>query len=87
MHIQLTKFELSRIIGLRALQLENGAPHLVDIDNSKLREDCTYVAAMELKEKKLIYKVNRIYPLDNVNQESSDTLILPNELLTLIFPS
>ena len=80
---QLTKFELARVIGLRALQLENGAPHLLDIE-PQFREDCIYIATKELEMGKLRYKLNRVYPHNNVSQVSSETLELPYEVNTIL---
>ena len=54
----LTKYEVSRIIGLRAAQLSMGAQPLVRILAPK-ECDYIYVAALELKERKLPVLIRR----------------------------
>lgn len=49
----LSRYEVARLVGLRALQLSEGAPPGVDVQHDKLRYDFVYVAALELYEKKL----------------------------------
>ena len=44
----LTRYEMTRIVGLRALQLDAGAKALVEVTDERLRCDMTYVAALEL---------------------------------------
>jgi DNA-directed RNA polymerase subunit K/omega len=80
----LTKYEASRIIGLRALEIQNGAPHLVDIDDGKLRMDNIYVAALELKLGVLDFKINRFYPMDNIHQVHSVNYRLPPDVDVLL---
>ena len=84
MHHNLTKFEISRIVGLRALQIENGAPHLVNIQDDRLRKDCIYVATVELQQGALDFKMNRIYPMNKVSQVNGDSLSFPSEIETII---
>lgn len=44
---RLTRFELARIIGVRALQLAMGAPPLVNVDELPVK-DPVYIAIVEL---------------------------------------
>ncbi|MBM74318.1 MAG: hypothetical protein CMK59_02860 [Proteobacteria bacterium] len=45
----LTRFEVARIVGLRSLQLSEGSQPRVQVVDSFLRQNSTYVAALELK--------------------------------------
>ena len=49
----LSRYEVARLVGLRALQLAEGAPSVVKVHHDRLRYDFVYVAALELYEKKL----------------------------------
>lgn len=61
----LSKFEKTRIIGLRTTQLDNDAkPYISDIDNII---DSMIIAEIELKQKKLPFIICR--PLPNGNRE------------------
>ena len=44
----MTRFEAARIIGVRAMQLSEGATPGVTVDDVDMRFDYTYVAAREL---------------------------------------
>ena len=55
----LTRYEVARIVGLRALQLDAGAQSLVAVDDDALRRDPLYVAARELADRKLDVIVRR----------------------------
>ena len=52
----MTKYEMARILGLRALQLSQGHPPLVVIGNEK---DTILIAERELREHKLSLHVRR----------------------------
>ncbi len=65
--IFLTKFERSRIIGARALQISFGAPVLTDLPKTSL--DPLRIAEKELIEKVLPLTIRREYPeLDGVKE-------------------
>lgn len=65
--IFLTKFERSRIIGARALQISFGAPVLTDLPKGTL--DPLRIAEKELIEKSLPLTIRREYPeLDGVKE-------------------
>ncbi len=68
---KLSKYECTRVIGLRALELQNGSPHLVEINNPNLLMNFIYVAALELKCGCLDFKINRKFPLDTIEQINS----------------
>lgn len=53
----MSRFELARIIGMRALQLSEGAQSVVHVDDEVLRIDFYYVAALELYEGSLDAKL------------------------------
>ena len=44
----MTRFEAARIIGVRAMQLSEGAVPGVKVDDQHMKHDYTYVAAREL---------------------------------------
>ena len=44
----LSRFEVSRVLGIRSLQLQEGSLTNVHVKDTKLRQDFTYVAALEL---------------------------------------
>lgn len=55
----LTRFEVARVLGLRSLQLSEGAPPSLFVDDDRLRQDTLYVAALELRSGKLDARVVR----------------------------
>jgi DNA-directed RNA polymerase subunit K/omega len=56
----LTKFEYTRVLGLRATQIENGAPLFISVDESII--DSYVIARMELEAKKLPFIIRRPLP-------------------------
>ena len=56
----LTKFEYTRILGVRATQIENGAPLFISVDESVI--DSYVIARMELEAKKLPFIIRRPLP-------------------------
>lgn len=75
----LTRFEVARILGMRALQLDAGAVPHVQIEREDLRCDSLYVAAMELWEKKLDAVVHRGDQVIHVRKSR-----LPSELALVL---
>jgi DNA-directed RNA polymerase subunit K len=73
---KLTRFELARIIGVRALQLAMGAPPLVDVSNMPVK-DPVYIAIVELLNSRLPMSILR--PAEGGGYEliSVDKLITP----------
>ena len=55
----LSRYDVARIVGMRSLHLSCGAPPLVHVDDEHLRENTMYVAARELKERRLDVVVRR----------------------------
>ena len=46
----LTRYEVARLVGIRALQLSEGSEPRVFVTDGRLRRDAVYVAALELYE-------------------------------------
>ena len=55
----LTRYEIARLVGLRALQLEQGAEPGMRVDDARLASDPIYVAARELEARTLDAYVQR----------------------------
>lgn len=55
----LSRYEIARIVGLRAMQLESGSNPHVEVADHGLRSDATYMAALELYSRTLDVKVVR----------------------------
>ncbi len=55
----LTKFEIARIIGVRATQLEQGAPPMIDIGDLT---DSLSIATAEYEQKTIPFVIIRTYP-------------------------
>ena len=49
----LSRYEVARLVGIRALQISEGAEPRVRVDDEQHRRDAIYVAAIELYEKKM----------------------------------
>lgn len=81
---RLTKFEVARLVGLRALQLENGASQLVDVREESLRHDLIYVATLELEQGKLDFLLRRSYPMNVTREVEGTFLTLPAEVQTIL---
>lgn len=82
---KLTKYECTRIIGLRSLEIQNGSSHLVnDVTDRKLLMDSTYIAALELKRGLLDFKLNRRYPFNKMEQISGKDFVVHKDVLVLI---
>ena len=63
----LTRFEVAKIVGIRAVQLSEGSHPHVDIESTELRNDHTYVASLELHRRMLDVCVRRGNNLCHVN--------------------
>ena len=70
--ILLTRYEVARLVGLRSLQLSEGANSEVVVHDKKLRNDTLYVACLELYTRVLDAKIERDGEIFHVN-----TAILP----------
>ena len=82
--MQLTKYECTRIIGMRALEIQSGSPHLIEVKDENLLMDSTYVAALELVKGLLDFNIKRKYPLERVEQLSGKDLVIHNDVYALI---
>ena len=83
MRSRLTKYECSRVVGLRAAQLSMSAPVL--IDTAQLAsQNFMYIAACELKQQKLDMLVRRPLPMGAYYEVSVRECTLPGEIDTLI---
>ncbi|KAI5168723.1 DNA-directed RNA polymerases I, II, and III subunit RPABC2 [Pancytospora epiphaga] len=71
---RMTIYEKAHIIGVRAAQLSDDAPPLVDIGNMT---DCIQIATKELMEKKLPFIVRRKLPDGTVEDWGIDELLIP----------
>ena len=81
----LSKYECTRIIGLRALEIQNGATHLFEVKDVRLAIDSIYVAAKELSEGLLDFKINRRFPMNVTEQISSENYSVHSDVYTLIY--
>ena len=79
----LTKYECSRIIGIRVAQLGMSAPILADIPSTK-QANFMYVAAIELRTGLLDVVIRRPLPMNGYYDIHIRDLILPDDLDTLI---
>lgn len=80
----LTKYETSKVIGIRALQLQNGSRPLVQVTDERLCDDAVYIAALELKNGLLDFKLRRHYPFEKVEEVHGSRFVLPPDLDVLI---
>ena len=55
----MSRYEVSKVIGIRSMQLAEGNTPKVFVSDEKLACDCVYVAALELYERKLDMRVRR----------------------------
>lgn len=76
----MTRYELARVLGMRALQIEDGDPCHVAIADDRLRCNAVYAAARELEAGALDAQVDR--PLTGTVHVA--TLRPPAELLTML---
>jgi DNA-directed RNA polymerase subunit K/omega len=80
----MTKYECSYVMGIRAKQLNDGAPILVAAPQSKLRENFLYLAAKELQEGKLTLSLRRPMPGGGYYDVDAAGLALPDDLAVFI---
>lgn len=75
----LTRYEVARLVGIRALQISEGSEPRVLVADERLRRDAVYVAARELHEKKMDACVMR-----NGIPNHVSTLRNPMDLFTML---
>ena len=83
MNDYLTKYECSRIIGIRASQISMSAPVLIDVPAPK-QSNFLYIAALELKRGLLDMKVRRPLPQNEYYEINVKDMLLPTDVDTLI---
>ena len=79
----MTKYECSRIIGIRAAQISMSAPVLVDVP-AKYQNNFIYIAALELKQRLLDIVIRRPLPLGRYYEINVADLDLPDDIDTLV---
>jgi DNA-directed RNA polymerase subunit K/omega len=75
----LTKYECARIVGIRSSQLSMNAPVQVNVPEH-LKANLMYIAAKELKEKKLDIVVKRPLPDNKFYQIHINDMEIPEDL-------
>lgn len=75
----LSRYEVARLTGIRALQISEGSEPRVLVRNDRLRRDSVYVAAMELYEKKMDACVVR-----NGQRVHVTSMAYPPDLVTIL---
>ena len=68
----LSKFEISRLLSVRAIQLSVGAPPTIDTHGEI---DCYKIAKLELQNNTIPLTLLRKYPTDVVEYKSAETFI------------
>lgn len=76
----MSKYECSHVLGIRARQLQDGAPMLVSVADESLRTNAMYVAAKELRSRQLEVKIRRPMTNNRYYDVSSAELTLPDDL-------
>ena len=79
----LTKYECSRIIGIRASQIGMSAPILIDVPKTK-QDNFHYIAAMELRAGVLDVVIRRPLPMSKYYEVHLRDLKLPDDLDSLL---
>ena len=79
----LTKYEVSRLVGIRANQLAMGAEPKVKVDASK-SYNYLLIAALEVQNKTLFASVRRCHPDGPFQDVDIRTLSLPNDMVMLV---
>ena len=80
---KMTKYECSRIIGIRMGQLSMSAPVLVDIPQDK-QSDLLYIAMCELKNKKLDIVIRRPLPMNEYYEINVKELEIPSFIKDIV---
>lgn len=72
----MTKFEVARLIGLRALQIANGSPLMIKLESVKPEWNYLDIAMEELKQRKLPMILKRSFPNGNYELWSVEEMII-----------
>lgn len=70
----LTKYERARLIGLRAMQISQGSPAMIDVGTEK---DNVKIATMELEQRKIPLNIKRLLPDGSYEIWDIEDLIIP----------
>ena len=79
----MTKYECSRVIGIRMGQLSMSAPVLVDVPREK-QSDLLFIAMSELKHRKLDIVIRRPLPMDEYYEVNIKELEVPNFIKEMV---
>lgn len=79
----MTKYECSRIIGIRAAQISMSAPILVEVPE-QYKSNFIYIAALELKERLLDIVIRRPLPMGKYYEINVADLLLPDDVETMV---
>jgi len=82
----MSRYECSRIIGIRAAQLNMSAPVMVDTSSypSDLKSNNMYIAARELNAGALDLKIRRPLPMNRYYEIHVQNLCMPDDLDAII---
>jgi len=69
--LKMSNYEYASILAYRAQQLAEGSLPYVNVDNSMSYNN---IALLELNEKLLPFKINRIYPGSNINNSTNKVI-------------
>lgn len=81
---RMTKYEVSRLLGVRANQLAMGASVLIDDVPAHKQSDTMYIAAREIAERRIDGCIRRVYPRDTYVDVKLSDMELPDDLFVLI---
>lgn len=79
----LTKYECSRIIGIRACQLSMSSQILVDVPPDQ-EKNFLYISALELKMRKLDIVIRRPLPMNRFYEINISEMDLPDDIDALL---
>lgn len=80
---RLTKYEVSRIIGIRTSQLSMSAPVMVEVPVRK-QHNFVYIAALELQARALDIVIRRPLPMGQYYEINIKELELPDDVDTVV---
>lgn len=72
----MTKFEVARLVGLRALQIANGSPLMIKLESVKPGWNYLDIAMEELKQRKLPLMLKRTFSNGNYELWSVEEMII-----------
>ena len=78
----MTKYECSRILGIRSVQISMCAPIMLDYSVENMNP--LKIAALEMKEKKLDVVIRRPLPNNNSYEINIKNLKIPSEVQSII---